>query len=64
LGIHWKFACSPSAKAEFSTKQLEKEYGNAAYATIRTFALKFTELSLLTSQNYGNRKKIVSHRQK
>lgn len=53
----WEFVCSTYGKAEFSTKQLEKEYGNAAYATIRTFVLKFTELGLLTSQNYGNRKK-------
>ena len=53
----WEFVCSTYGKAEFSTKQLEKEYGNAAYATIRTFALKFTELGLLTSQSYGNRRK-------
>ncbi|MBR6625355.1 MAG: hypothetical protein IKL01_04010, partial [Mailhella sp.] len=53
----WEFVCSTYGKAEFSTKELEKEYGNAAYATIRTFVLKFSELGLLTSQSYGNRKK-------
>lgn len=53
----WEFVCSTYGKAEFSTKQLEKEYGNAAYATIRTFVLKFSELGLLTDQSYGNRKK-------
>ena len=53
----WEFVCSTYGKAEFSTKQLEKEYGNAAYATIRTFVLKFTELGLLTTQSYGKRKK-------
>ena len=53
----WEFVCSTYGKAEFSTKQLEKEYGNAAYATIRTFVLKFTALGLLTTQSYGKRKK-------
>ena len=42
----WEFVCSTYGKAEFSTKQLEKEYGNAAYATIRTFVLRFTKLGL------------------
>jgi len=40
---------------EFSTKQLEKDYKNAAYATIRTFVLKLESEGLLSSQNYGNR---------
>ena len=43
--------------AEFSTKQLEKDFGNAAYATIRSFALKFEKLGLLKSTRYGNRVK-------
>ena len=30
--------------AEFSTKQLEKDFGDAAYATIRSFVLKFEKL--------------------
>lgn len=42
---------------EFSTKRLEKDFGNAAYATIRSFVQKFERLGLLTSQKYGNRVK-------
>ena len=37
------------------TKQLEKDFGNAAYATIRGFVLKFEKLGLLRSAKYGNR---------
>jgi len=40
---------------EFSTKQLEKDYKNAAYATIRNFVLKLESEGLLSSQKYGNR---------
>jgi hypothetical protein len=36
---------------------LEKDFGNAAYATIRGFVLKFEELGLLRSIKYGNRNK-------
>ena len=43
--------------AEFSTKQLEKDFGNAAYATIRSFVLKFEKLGLLKSTQYGKRVK-------
>lgn len=43
--------------AEFSTKQLEKDFGDAAYATIRSFVLKFEKLGLLKSMQYGNRVK-------
>ena len=39
------------------TKQLEKDFGNAAYATIRGFVLKFEELGLLRTIKYGNRNK-------
>jgi len=42
---------------EFSTKRLEKDFGDAAYATIRAFVLKFEELGLLTSAKYGTRVK-------
>ena len=35
--------------AEFSTKQLEKDFGDAAYATIRSFVLKFEKLGLIKS---------------
>lgn len=53
----WYFVLSAYGDAEFSTKQLEKDFGNAAYATIRSFVLKFEELGLLSSQKYGNRVK-------
>ena len=39
------------------TKQLEKDFGNAAYATIRSFVLKFEKLGLLKSTQYGKRVK-------
>ena len=42
---------------EFSTKQLEKDFGNAAYATIRAFVLKFEDMGLLVSKKYGARVK-------
>lgn len=53
----WKFVISYYGSNEFSTKQLEKDFGNAAYATIRSFVLKFTELELLSSRSLGNRVK-------
>ncbi|AET70553.1 hypothetical protein Desor_5165 [Desulfosporosinus orientis DSM 765] len=40
---------------EFSTKQLEKDYKNVAYATIRNFVLKLENKGLLSSQRYGSR---------
>lgn len=42
---------------EFSTKNLEKDYRNVAYATVRTFVLKFEEFGLLKSQKYRARVK-------
>ncbi len=53
----WKFVISFYGTEEFSTKQLEKDYGNAAYATIRSFVLKFEALGLLNSVKYGTRTK-------
>ena len=53
----WHFVLSAYGTAEFSTKQLEKDFGNAAYATIRGFVLKFEDLGLLRSIKYGNRNK-------
>ena len=43
--------------AEFSTTQLVKDFGDAAYATIRSFVLKFEKLGLIKSTQYGNRMK-------
>ena len=53
----WQFVLSAYGNREFSTKQLEKDFGNAAYATIRGFVLKFEQLGLLTGQKYGNKMK-------
>lgn len=53
----FEFVLAAYGRAEFSTKQLEKDFGAAAYATIRCFVLKFTELGLLGVQKYGNRNK-------
>ncbi|MBR6903172.1 MAG: Fic family protein, partial [Clostridia bacterium] len=53
----WKFIMSSYGTEEFSTKQLEKDFGNAAYATIRAFVLKFESLGLLSSRKYGVRVK-------
>ena len=57
----WEFVLSAYGDAEFSTKQLEKNFGNAAYATIRSFVLKFEKLGLLKSTQYGNRVKYAVH---
>ena len=53
----WKFVLSFYGTEEFSTKQLEKDFGDAAYATIRGFVLKFENLGLLSSVKYGSRTK-------
>lgn len=53
----WQFVLSYYGLGEFSTKQLEKDFGDAAYATIRGFVLKFEESGLLKSQKYGTRVK-------
>ena len=53
----WQFVVANYGTSAFSTKQLEKDYGNAAYATIRAFVLKFEDLGLFSSQSYGNRVK-------
>jgi hypothetical protein len=53
----WNFVLSAYGSSEFSTKQLEKDFGNAAYATIRGFVLKFEKLGLLKGQKYANKVK-------
>lgn len=53
----WSFVLSRYGKDEFSTKMLERDYGNVAYATVRNFVLKFEELGLLVSKKYKNRTK-------
>lgn len=53
----WQFVLTAYGSEEFSTKRLEKDFGDAAYATIRNFVLKFERLGLLISVHYGNRVK-------
>lgn len=53
----WSFVINNYGEKEFSTKNLEKDYRDVAYATVRGFVLKFEEFGLLTSQRYGNRVK-------
>lgn len=53
----WQFVLTAYGSEEFSTKRLEKDFGDAAYATIRSFVLKFERFGLLTSVHYGNRVK-------
>lgn len=53
----WTFVLSAYGTEEFSTKQLERDFGNAAYATIRKFVLKFESLGLLSSRHLSNRVK-------
>lgn len=51
------FVLSAYGTNEFSTKKLEKDYKDVAYATVRSFVLKFEGKGLLSSQKYGGRVK-------
>lgn len=51
----FNFVLSAYGTDGFTTKQLERDYGDAAYATIRSFVLKFEKLGLLQSQKYSNK---------
>lgn len=51
----WKFVLSTYAGDIFTTKQLEKDFGNAAFATVRSFVMKFTDLGLLNAQKMKNK---------
>jgi len=51
------FVLSFYGEGEFSTKQLEKDFGRCAYATIRAFVLKLTKEGILAEHIYSNRKK-------
>ena len=53
----WQFVLSAYGTDEFSTKQIEKDFENATYATIRSFVLKFEKVGLLASVKYGTRVK-------
>ena len=51
----WEYILSAYGTSEFTTKQLEKDFRNAAYATIRTFVMKFHDMDLLAARNARNR---------
>lgn len=51
----WQYVLSTYAEEPFTTKQLERDFGDAAYATIRSFVLKFTDLALLEAQPRSNK---------
>lgn len=51
----WQFVLSTYAGDTFTTKQLEKDFGDVAFATVRTFVLKFTNLGLLNAQKMKNK---------
>ncbi|MGN0734600.1 MAG: Fic family protein, partial [Anaerovoracaceae bacterium] len=53
----WDYAKNHYNGRWFSTKELEKDYGKAAYGTIRTFVQKFDAMGLLECRNYSNRPK-------
>lgn len=53
----WQFVLTAYADQPFSTKQLEKDFGNAAYATIRGFVLKSTELGLSRATKFSTQTK-------
>ncbi|HBM98356.1 MAG TPA: Fic family protein, partial [Ruminococcus sp.] len=51
----WQFVLSAYAGDTFTTKQLEKDFGNVAFATVRSFVMKFTDLELLNAQKMRNK---------
>lgn len=51
----WQFVLSAYAGDTFTTKQLERDFGDVAFATVRTFVLKFTNLGLLNAQKMKNK---------
>ena len=51
------YVLSAYGTKEFSTKMLEKDYKDVAYATVRSFVLKLEAKGLLASQKYGGRVK-------
>jgi len=51
------FVLSAYGSQEFSSKQLEKDYQHVAYATVRSFLMKFQDRGLLVSRKFSNRVK-------
>lgn len=53
----FEFVLTAYGGREFSSKQLEKDFGAAAYATVRSFLMKFERMGLLRARKYVNRTK-------
>ena len=51
----WEYVLSAYGTEEFTTKRLEKDFGNAAYTTIRAFVMKFASIGLLKARKAGNK---------
>lgn len=51
----WQFVLSAYSGEAFTTKQLEKDFGDVAFATVRSFVLKFTDLGLLNATKMKNK---------
>lgn len=51
----WRFVLSNYGTDEFSTKQLERDFRDAAYGTIYSFIKKFQDMKLLNATAYGSR---------
>ena len=51
----WQFVLSSYPGETFTTKRLEKDFGDAAFATVRSFVLKFTDFGLLSAQKMKNK---------
>ena len=51
----WEYVLSAYGTEEFTTKRLEKDFGNAAYATIRAFVMKFASMGLLKQEKPGTK---------
>lgn len=53
--VLWQFVLPAHVNRQFSAKQPEKNFDNAAYVSIRDFLLKFEKLGLLRSVKYDHR---------
>ena len=51
------FVLNRYGKSEFATKQLERDFANAAYATIRAFVLRFAGWGILDSVKFSTKVK-------
>ena len=58
----WEYVLSAYGAEEFTTKQLEKDFRNAAYATIRTFVMKFHEMGLLKAKTIAEELGLVENK--